>query len=230
MSGTLITAYRCNNVSCSRASLAPLGSVAISDPTGRFSLLLDNRDVGGARLLFEALVDDSSTFLGDTFTGAGQRSSITYRTMDFGSLSNAPRFEDIRLKPASEAAIQLLEETGIESYSKDGIRSVITAVDAATRDETFAGDSAIGAVDRALELARMQQEVEDAVGDAHPFCIGDCNEDRRIQVDEIVMLVGIAVEQGSFPRCTEGNASTEAMITVDELVSVIGNALSGCPE
>lgn len=58
-------------------------------------------------------------------------------------------------------------------------------------------------------------------------CVGDCDGNRSITVDEIVTLV--AVSLGSAPLgCVAGDVDASGTITVDEIVAALTRALTGC--
>ncbi len=58
-------------------------------------------------------------------------------------------------------------------------------------------------------------------------CVGDCDGDRVITVDEIVTLV--AVSLGAAPlACVAGDVDASGSITVDEIVAALTRALTGC--
>jgi YVTN family beta-propeller protein len=63
-----------------------------------------------------------------------------------------------------------------------------------------------------------------------PACIGDCNGDGQVSVDEL--LVGINIVLGNLPvsACASFGASGSAPLTVAELLAAVNNALNGCPE
>ncbi|MBI3785976.1 MAG: cytochrome P460 family protein [Deltaproteobacteria bacterium] len=60
-------------------------------------------------------------------------------------------------------------------------------------------------------------------------CIGDCNGDREVTVDELLLGVNIALETASSAACPSFDANNDGSVTVDELLSAVGNALNGCP-
>ncbi len=59
-------------------------------------------------------------------------------------------------------------------------------------------------------------------------CVGDCNDDQQVTVDEIVTMVGIALGNGQRSDCRAGDANNDGLITVDEILSAVNNALNGC--
>lgn len=65
--------------------------------------------------------------------------------------------------------------------------------------------------------------------DARAACVGDCNVDAAVSVDEVVRLVTLALDGGSVETCAAGDANADGAITVDEIVTAVSYALTGCP-
>jgi hypothetical protein len=61
------------------------------------------------------------------------------------------------------------------------------------------------------------------------LCSGDCNDDSRVTVNEIVMSVGIAVAGYDIGQCPRADVDDNGQVTVDELVLIIDNAMDVCP-
>jgi hypothetical protein len=61
-------------------------------------------------------------------------------------------------------------------------------------------------------------------------CVGDCNGDGAVTVDEIVKMVNIALGGLDISECTAGDRDSSGTITVDEIVQAVNNALVGCPQ
>jgi hypothetical protein len=61
-------------------------------------------------------------------------------------------------------------------------------------------------------------------------CVGDCNGDGEVTIDELILGVRIALEMSDLSDCPEFDADGSEEVTVDELVEAVNNALSGCPE
>jgi hypothetical protein len=59
-------------------------------------------------------------------------------------------------------------------------------------------------------------------------CIGDCNGDGHVTVDEILTLVNIALGNTPVTTCEAGDANHDGKITVDEILTALNNALNGC--
>jgi CSLREA domain-containing protein len=58
-------------------------------------------------------------------------------------------------------------------------------------------------------------------------CIGDCDGNSRVTVDEIVKMVNSALG-APLSDCRAGDANGDGRITVDEIVTAVTNALRGC--
>ncbi len=58
-------------------------------------------------------------------------------------------------------------------------------------------------------------------------CVGDCNGDNAVTVDEIVTMVNLALNGGTA-GCSAGDGNHDGVITVDEIVTAVNNALNGC--
>jgi hypothetical protein len=59
-------------------------------------------------------------------------------------------------------------------------------------------------------------------------CVGDCNNDFQVTVDEIVTMVNIALGSAPVGNCPSGDSDGSGSITVDEILLAIQNALNGC--
>ena len=73
------------------------------------------------------------------------------------------------------------------------------------------------------------------VGPQPAACVGDCNSDGAVTVDELVVMVNISLETADVSSCRAGDVSggnpsgPDGQITVDELIRAVNNALNGCP-
>jgi hypothetical protein len=218
--GTQVTVSRCNNLSCDPTSSTVVGSALLEDD-GSFQVELAFEQVKGVRLLLAVVIAE-----GAAGAGAGQQN--LYQVMSFGPLLGGGQLTDVRIEPSSEAALVLLSEQGLANYSDAAIASTIAAVQAANTANSFAGEDPATAVDVAAETARQQPAVQQALAAARPFCPGDCNQDRAVTVDELVVLVDIAMGGSNLIECVPGNRNADVVITVDELVGAIDAALRGC--
>jgi hypothetical protein len=62
-----------------------------------------------------------------------------------------------------------------------------------------------------------------------PVCLGDCDGDGQVTVDEIIIMVNIALGTISVSECEAGDIDSSGTITVDEIVTAVNLALDGCP-
>jgi hypothetical protein len=60
------------------------------------------------------------------------------------------------------------------------------------------------------------------------MCIGDCNGDGEVTVDELLTGVNVALGAAPLSRCPVLDANADGEITVDELLRAVGVALEGC--
>ncbi len=59
-------------------------------------------------------------------------------------------------------------------------------------------------------------------------CVGDCNGDGQVTINELLTMVNAALGTASAAACAAGDASANGEITVDEILSAVNNALTGC--
>lgn len=60
-------------------------------------------------------------------------------------------------------------------------------------------------------------------------CIGDCNGDSTVTIEEILVGVNVALGLAGLDRCPNFDANGDGSVTVDEIVRAVSFALSGCP-
>jgi hypothetical protein len=60
-------------------------------------------------------------------------------------------------------------------------------------------------------------------------CPGDCDGSREVTIDELVLLVNIALENRSLSSCPAGDRNNDGTVTIDEIVAAVVVALEGCP-
>jgi hypothetical protein len=59
-------------------------------------------------------------------------------------------------------------------------------------------------------------------------CVGDCNDDGTVTVDEMLTMVNIALGNTPVTSCRAGDANMDGQITIDEILTAVNNALNGC--
>jgi hypothetical protein len=62
----------------------------------------------------------------------------------------------------------------------------------------------------------------------HATCIGDCDANGAVTVDELIIMVNIALDAQDIDHCTLGDANGDGRITVDEIVAGVQASLAGC--
>src|SRR5512139_626226 len=60
-------------------------------------------------------------------------------------------------------------------------------------------------------------------------CTGDCNTSNSVTVDEILVMVNVALGQAQVSACPAGDANHDNAITVDEILAAVNFALTECP-
>lgn len=66
-------------------------------------------------------------------------------------------------------------------------------------------------------------------GEPPSKCVGDCNSDTQVTVDELLTMVNTALGNAEVTACEAGDANHDAQITIDEILTAVNNALNGCP-
>jgi bacillolysin len=66
------------------------------------------------------------------------------------------------------------------------------------------------------------------VGPQPTTCVGDCNGDGAVTIDELLSMVNIALGSGSA-TCAAGDANADGQITIDEILMAVNAALTACP-
>jgi hypothetical protein len=60
-------------------------------------------------------------------------------------------------------------------------------------------------------------------------CVGDCNDDQRIGIDELVRGVGIALGDIALELCPSFDANDDDRVAINELTGAVVHSLDGCP-
>lgn len=59
-------------------------------------------------------------------------------------------------------------------------------------------------------------------------CVGDCNGDGQVTVDDLIKMVNIALGTAPISGCLAGDVNGSGEITIDEIIVAINRALDGC--
>jgi hypothetical protein len=60
-------------------------------------------------------------------------------------------------------------------------------------------------------------------------CVGDCDGDGQVTVDEVILGVNIAQENTPLSQCPALDANFDSQLTIEELIHGINDSLNGCP-
>lgn len=60
-------------------------------------------------------------------------------------------------------------------------------------------------------------------------CVGDCDRNEQVTVDELVLVVNVALGSSSLQRCTPCDADGDSNVSISEIVGAVDCALNGCP-
>ena len=60
-------------------------------------------------------------------------------------------------------------------------------------------------------------------------CIGDCNADGMVSVDELLQGVNITLGSAPATGCAAADVNHDGQVTINELLAAVNAALSGCP-
>jgi len=88
--------------------------------------------------------------------------------------------------------------------------------------------------DPGVELAIVLTDLETPTPTPSPTpprsaCVGDCNSDGMVAVNELVIGVNIALEIFTLDSCPSFDSGGSGSVGIDELIQAVGFALDGCP-
>jgi len=59
-------------------------------------------------------------------------------------------------------------------------------------------------------------------------CVGDCNGDGAVAINELIAGVGIALGNQALSACPPFDADGNGSIAINELIAAVNNALGAC--
>jgi hypothetical protein len=85
---------------------------------------------------------------------------------------------------------------------------------------------------RSLDIATANADSNDVslllnTGGGTP-CVGDCDGNRKVEINELVTGVNIALGSTSVDACPSFDADDSGEVEINELVTAVDNALNGC--
>jgi hypothetical protein len=218
-----VDVFICENRDTCLATPGPALGTARTDANGRFTLRIPNEILQRRVLLV------SQVFVG----GVRCRALFTARALSTltgasvrGAASGAQEPE-FSIDPITEASVRLLEAAGLQRYSDEGIDAVIAAVQEANADTDFAGLDGDQANDTAEAVAASDPNVQQALRE-NRACVGDCDTNGTVAVNELVLGVNIAVGTRAVEDCPAFDPDRSSTVLVNELIQGVNNALRGC--
>jgi hypothetical protein len=60
-------------------------------------------------------------------------------------------------------------------------------------------------------------------------CTGDCNADCEVAINELILMVNVALFRRPVTACLAGDPNGDQRVAINELVTAVNRALNGCP-
>jgi hypothetical protein len=185
----------------------PCGSAAIQSPAV-FPILADN-------LLPHTQPFATPQTFTVTLPSDVTCTKCTLQVLEFMSSHGAPCFyhhcADISIQGAPETATATASPAATQTQTPTG-----TAAETPTSTPTASATQAPTQTPAPSSTA------------ARP-CVGDCDRNQAVTVDEIVVGVRIVLGASPLGACSALDSNSAGQVTVDELVTAVHHALSGCP-
>ena len=118
----------------------------------------------------------------------------------------------------------VVSSDGADAYVANFSSNTVSIIDTATESVT-AIDQLPGPYDLALGPC---SSIPPPTPTATSRCVGDCNRDGMVTINELVVGVNIALGTQPVSACTAVDADGNGMVAINELVRAVGNALNGC--
>ena len=64
---------------------------------------------------------------------------------------------------------------------------------------------------------------------AQADCVGDCHGGGEVTVDEVIVMVDVALGAAPLSSCAAGDQNGDGEIAVNEIITAVNNLLDGCP-
>jgi predicted outer membrane repeat protein len=61
-----------------------------------------------------------------------------------------------------------------------------------------------------------------------PLCVGDCDDSGSVAIDDLLIMINIALEQQPPSACRAGDPDRSGRVTIEEILLAVRNALNGC--
>lgn len=93
---------------------------------------------------------------------------------------------------------------------------------------TFADFNGDTAIDLAMTDPATQELIIALNSLPPPPCVGDCNGDRLVNINELITGVNIALDRAPVERCPSFDVNESLTVEVNELITGVNNGLRGC--
>lgn len=60
-------------------------------------------------------------------------------------------------------------------------------------------------------------------------CLGDCNANGRVELNELITGVGIGLGTNAIESCPNFDLDEDGLVSIDSLVAGVGGSINGCP-
>jgi hypothetical protein len=217
-----------------RGSFAPSASLTVEDrPSGIVIADLD-RD----RIADIAVTNEFSDTV-SVLRGKGEAAFAAAENYDVGAAPVALAAADFD----GDGRLDLVSADNLGTQELDSSVSVLTGRGDGTFSPALVFATGAGAFDvvaadvngdRRPDVLTVNMEGNDVsvllnASDGPAFgCIGDCDLDGAVEIDELVLGVGLSIDPAALDACPSIDANGDQRIGVDEVLRAVRGALSGC--
>lgn len=211
------------------------GSYQRQHSQSRFNVYIARLDVGG-RLLASTLLGGGDQAFGEIGSAlvvdvngdvgvVGSTSSPDFPITKFATQSFHAGSDDVFFALLSGDLSRLIYSTFLGGISNDNAWGMVLS---------DAGQFLIGGVTSSSDFPADSDNVLQGQADAFLTCVvpvtcpGDCGSDQSVSVDELLLLIRIALGDESAETCISGDTDHSGAITIDEIVTAVSAALTGC--
>lgn len=160
--------------------------------------------------------DGQICFFGEAFPGDGPADCIAY-----GAFTGETRFGSPAVAPTRGMALVRASETG------DNSADFQLGAPAPENNAGEMGQAGAGPCEPPATPTTMLTPTP--TPPSEPECVGDCDGDGQVLVNELVTGVNIGLGEATIDACPPFDRNGDDNATVDELVTGVTNALEGCP-
>jgi len=190
-------------------------------------------------------IGDTITFTFQPPVCAGASSGEGQTTFFFGLVSteppgfvvsqvvdaNAMAYELDARAPAASTATATPTSSGTPTLTETPTSSTIPSPTSTRTSSATPTDTTTPTPSETPTSTSTPTETATATSTATPFppCGGDCGDDGAVTVDELLIMVNIALGSAPAVDCTAGDGDGDGHITIDDIVNAVANSLTRCP-